>query len=97
MWSTVCERPHGPSSRSHETSASRIKILGLRVVHHNGVGGLFGHEHEILAQRHADRLRFEQLDDLRAVFKVRAGRIAEAVAAAAIVLLEQLANLRAVL
>src|SRR5262249_45595785 len=50
--------------------------------------------HEILAQRHVDLIRPEQLDNLGAVFEVGAGGITEAVTAAAIALLPDLFEFR---
>src|SRR5512133_2875034 len=92
--------PHGWAYSARSKTHSRIvpsrpsdvKILRLRMVNDDGVGGLLGGEHVVLGQLDADLLRTQQLDDLFPLRQIGTGRIAEGVAAAAIALLEQLAD-----
>ena len=58
------------------------------MMRHNRVGRLLRHEHEILAENHADLRGVQKLNDLGAVFQVRTSRITKAIAAATITLME---------
>ena len=71
---------------------SNVEVFRLRVMRHDRVGRLLGHQHEILAEAHANLFRPQELYYERSIFQVRAGGISEAVAAAAILLLEDFAN-----
>lgn len=68
-----------------------IEVFGLGVVGDDGVGGLFGDEHEVLSECDGDGLRLQKLNDEFAVFEVWAGGVAEGVAGPAVGLLEELA------
>src|SRR5205085_3626670 len=72
-----------------ETSGN--EVLGLGVVEDQRGGGLFGLvlERRLFAALDTDLLCVEQLVDLDVVFEVRAGGVAERVAAAAVLLAEQ--------
>src|SRR6202034_4731370 len=56
------------------------EVLGRRVRADDGVGGLFGLELRIVAHGDADPVRPEELDDLRVVGQIGAGRVAPRVA-----------------
>ena len=58
---------------------------------------LLGVELELLGERDADPGRVDQLEELGLIFEVRAGGIAERIAAAAVVLLEKLLRVRRIL
>ncbi len=68
-----------------------IEVFGLGVVGDDGVGGLFGDEHEVFGEADADGLGVEEFEEVLAVFEVWAGGVAEGVAGPAVGLLEQLA------
>ena len=68
--------------------AKDLRLEG-RVAIVTGAGGLLGVELVALAQADADAFRAEQLEELALVGQVRARRIAEGIAAAAILLLQQ--------
>src|SRR5215831_17574783 len=67
-------------------SSAEVPCLG--VVRDQRVGGLLGDELELLRQHYPDPLRAQQPDQLCPVVQVRAGRVAERVAAAAVADLE---------
>ena len=54
-----------------------IEVLGLRMVHHHRVGGLFGMQLQLLGKLHPDAFGFQQGHELPPVLHVRARRIAE--------------------
>src|SRR5439155_25574697 len=70
-----------------------IEVLRRRMVHDQRCRGLFRLELELLAQPQTDSLRLQQSEEMRLVLERRAGRITERVAAAAVVLLEELLHL----
>src|SRR5699024_3077030 len=72
-------RPDEPEQHDPAHAGSHREVLRLRVVEHQGVGGLLRVQLQLLAQAHPDPVRAEQLDDLRPVAQVRAGRVAEGV------------------
>ena len=78
-------------------SDSRHKILGLGMVDDDGVGALLRLQVKLLGKAHAYvLLGFEQAEDLRLVFQIRAGRVAEGVTLAAIFLVKQIRDTRGV-
>lgn len=58
----------------------------------NGGGGLFGDDVELFGQRDADAVGLEELEQFALLLQVGTGGVAETVAAAAIVLLEEFAD-----
>src|SRR5688572_22705783 len=83
--------------RGSDTARSYIEVLRLRVVRHEGVGGLFGVQLQFVRQLHADAGRVEQVDDAPAVLHLRAGAVAERVTRAAVAELEELLDVGRVL
>src|ERR1043165_2248160 len=78
----------GTVSPARRGSVNR-EILRLFVVDDDGGGGLFGHELEFFAQLDINARRREQLEELRLVFEVRAGGIAEAEARGLVALMKE--------
>src|ERR1051326_493833 len=76
---------------NHERSD--IKIPRLGVVDDQGGSGLLGDELVLLRQFHADPSRTEEFEEFCLILQARAGRVAEAVAGAPVVLAEQLFDL----
>ncbi len=73
------------------------KILGARMMHHYRRRTLLGFQQEAGSQADAYVLfRLEQGEELGLVLQVRTGRIAEGIARAAILLMEEIANVRRV-
>src|SRR4051812_3415585 len=58
-----------------------VEILRLRVMHDQRIGALFGHQHIVFAEAHANLIRLQELCEQPAVFQIRARRISEAVTA----------------
>src|SRR4051794_36618171 len=54
-----------------------VEVLGFRVVADDRVGRLLGVQLVLLGQLHADPARLEEGDDLRPVFEVGAGAVAQ--------------------
>src|SRR5579875_1903034 len=81
-------RPKGTAG-DEDGQRSGDEVLRLGVVADDGVGRLFGDELEPVAHAHPDAVATEQLDHLGVVLQVRAGGVAPAVAAAAVLLAEQ--------
>src|SRR5688500_14132452 len=75
---------------------SDVEIFRFRVMGYDRAGRLLRLEHELLGEGDADPLRTEEREELLLVVEVRAGRIAERVAAAAIALREEPADVRRV-
>src|SRR4051812_18205988 len=76
--------PAGPSD---------VEVARLRMVQDDGAGALLGPELVLVGQLDADPGGTQQLQQRRLIGEVGAGRVAEAVARAAVALLEQLAHL----
>src|SRR3954454_18094310 len=97
--SQACDLNHGTSAEP--TPAARrpsgVKVIRLGMSRDDRVGGLLGDQLELLGQGHADAFGLEDLDDLGAVLKVRAGRVTEGVAAGAVADLEHPVEFRGVL
>src|SRR4051794_26874344 len=70
-------------------SAGR-EVLGLGVVHDDGVRRLLRVQLELLRERDADPLRLQQPHDLRPVLQVGAGGVPERVARSAVALVQDL-------
>src|SRR3954451_9146575 len=68
------------AARSLKVLSTCVEVLGFRMVHDDGVGRLLRVQLELLGQRDTDAVRLQQLDHLRPVLEVRAGRVAERVA-----------------
>ncbi len=66
------------------------------MMHEDGAGALLGVDLPVLGQRAADALGLEEAEEFFLVGHVGAGGVAEAVAAAAVVLGEELVDLRGV-
>src|SRR5690625_913346 len=90
-------RPGEPAQHDPAHAGSHGEVLRLRVVEHQCVGGLLRVQLQLLAQTHPDPVRAEQLDDLRPVGQVRAGRVAEGVPGAPVGDLEHALQLGRVL
>ena len=71
-----------------------VEISCLRMVGDKRRRRLFRFELELIAQLQADPCRVEQLEQLGLIFQVRTGGVSERVAAAAVVLLEELSDAR---
>src|SRR5450756_2093913 len=75
---------------SHRTAAGRllrcIEVLGLGVMHDQGIGGLLRVQLQLLGERDTDARRVEQPDQHRSLLQVRTGRVTERVARPAIAL-----------
>src|SRR5437764_14682947 len=71
------------------SGVSRIEVCRRWVMTDDRVRRLLRHQHEVLAQVDAARFGLQQLGDLAAVLEARAGAVPEAVAAAAVALLEE--------
>src|SRR2546422_9153208 len=84
-------------SRDQMFQGSDVEVLGLRVVGHQGRGGLLRIQLELLAEGDAQPLGLEELDQLGLVLQIWAGRVAEAVAGPAVVLVEELDDLAGVI
>src|SRR5438270_856712 len=87
--------PPRPGPRACRCSGNRPgalyrKVFRLRVVDDDGGGRLLGIELVFLAEADADLLGMQQLQQLLLVGEVRAGRVAEGIAAAAIALRQHL-------
>src|SRR5947209_7701540 len=89
-WLPLPEPRECRSSANETRPALHRKILRLRVVDDDGRGGLLGVELVFLTEADADLLGVQQLQELLLVGEVRAGRIAEGIAAAAIALRQHL-------
>ena len=85
----IREHPDGRSSTC-PTYLTDVEIARLAVVDYQGGGSLFGFELEVLGERYADPLRFEQRPELNLILQPRAGGVAEAVARTLVTLFEQL-------
>ena len=72
---------------------SDVEVLGLRMVDDDGAGGLFGIDLPVFSERAADAGGVQEGEEFFLVAHVRARGIAEAVARAAVMLREQVANL----
>jgi hypothetical protein len=76
MLSSLYSNSPFPSTLPH------VEILRLRVVGDEGGGALFGDDVALFGQRDADAVGLEELEELRLLFEVGTGGIAEIVAAA---------------
>ena len=84
-------------SRREECASSRLhyEVLGRGMVHDDGRGALLRIQQEAGGQVHANVLvRMDHREELGLVFEIRARRIAERVARAAIFLVEEIADVR---
>src|SRR3546814_10362172 len=78
----------GHDDAPHRTTPSDGKVLGLRMMQHVRRGRLLRVELVLVGQHDADLRRLEQAQELLLVLQLRAGRVAEGVARAAIALAE---------